>query len=170
MFLYLVKILKNKYHTNPGLALTMLWTTWYPWMNERTNECTYVHTYIPAPVIKHALMVFLLMQGEAGSCLTASDVKNKAQLQISASNLESNAQYDFSLRISRDMGQSIKTASAAVTLKTLPGAPPKVGHFVTTWRTAQNWLTPVPDRETVEGRYLCPWQACATTACSECAR
>ena len=28
----------------------------------------------------------------------------------------------------------------------------------------------VPDRGTGEGRYLCPWQACATTACSECAR
>ena len=29
---------------------------------------------------------------------------------------------------------------------------------------------PVPDRGTGEGRYLCPRQACATTACSECAR
>ena len=28
---------------------------------------------------------------------------------------------------------------------------------------------PVPDRGTGEGRYLCPWEACATTACSECA-
>ena len=29
---------------------------------------------------------------------------------------------------------------------------------------------PLPDRGTGEGQYLCPWQACATTACSECAR
>ena len=29
---------------------------------------------------------------------------------------------------------------------------------------------PVPDRGTGEGRYMCPWQACATTACSEYAR
>ena len=29
---------------------------------------------------------------------------------------------------------------------------------------------PVPDRGTGEGWYLCPWQACTTTACSECAR
>ena len=29
---------------------------------------------------------------------------------------------------------------------------------------------PVPDRGTSEFWYLCPWQACATTACSECTR
>ena len=29
---------------------------------------------------------------------------------------------------------------------------------------------PVPDRGTGVGRYLCPWHACATTACVECAR
>ena len=29
---------------------------------------------------------------------------------------------------------------------------------------------PVLDTGTGKGRYLCPWQACATTACSECAR
>ena len=31
-------------------------------------------------------------------------------------------------------------------------------------------FVPVPDRGTSEGRYLCPWQACAKTACSDCAR
>ena len=30
-------------------------------------------------------------------------------------------------------------------------------------------LFPVPDRGTGKGWYLYPWQACATTACSECA-
>ncbi|XP_041367121.1 uncharacterized protein LOC121381825 [Gigantopelta aegis] len=65
-------------------------------------------------------------QGEAGSCLTGSDTKDRSKLQISMSQLESNAQYDFSLRISRDLGMTIKTASTMVTLKTLPGAPPKI--------------------------------------------
>ena len=36
--------------------------------------------------------------------------------------------------------------------------------------TPSPFVFPVPDRGTAKGRYLCPWQACATTACSECTR
>ena len=36
--------------------------------------------------------------------------------------------------------------------------------------TPSPFFFPVQDRGTGKGQYLCPWQACATTACSECAR